>query len=232
MKVLAISGSQRGQEKAGSYKLIERICRACGEDYEIVSLRGKKIGGCTACLGCVKDNVCVLKDDAAELREKFVKADAFVIGGPNFFNGWNANLHCLLERLYQFRHQANEELWGKLCVAVGVGGGDGGPVCEQIETIMGYSFIETVAKVSGRGAAACFTCGYGETCKVGVPHMLWGEGVKITDDMIPDVEKQPELLKAADEAGKLLGQRLKSHDRKAVAEKMMQAMMSRFKEAT
>jgi hypothetical protein len=42
-----------------------------------------------------------------------------------------------------------------------------------------YNFVETVAKVTGQGAAACFSCGYGETCKVGIPTLLYGEGVKI-----------------------------------------------------
>jgi len=30
-------------------------------------------------------------------------------------------------------------------------------------------------------------CGHGETCRVCIPIMLLGEGVKITPDMIPDV---------------------------------------------
>jgi hypothetical protein len=49
---------------------------------------------------------------------------------------------------------------------------------------MAYNFVETIAKVSGQGAASCYSCGYGEICRVGVPIMVHGEGVKITDDMI------------------------------------------------
>jgi hypothetical protein len=50
-----------------------------------------------------------------------------------------------------------------------------------------YNFIETVAKVCGQGAASCFSCGCGDTCKVGIPFFLHGEGVTISQDMIPDV---------------------------------------------
>ena len=86
-----------------------------------------------------------------------------------------------------------------------------------------YNFIEPVAKVTGQGAASCYSCGYGETCSIGIPIMMYGSGVKI----IPDVDRQPEVLAAAAEAGKLLGQRLKSgHDRSKVTQAMQQKMMA------
>ena len=233
MKILGISGSSRGDQQSGCHKLVETVLEASGCEYELVSLRGKKILGCTGCLGCVEDNVCVLKDDMAPLREKFVEADAFVIAAPNYFSGMNAATHALLERLYQFRHREADTLWGKLAVAIGVGGGDGLPVTDQIEGFMGYSFIETVAKVSGQGAACCFTCGYGETCKVGAIHMFFGPGTKITEEITPAVEKQPEVMQAAVDAGKELGRRLsEGHDRAEVAARMQQQMMEKYKKST
>jgi hypothetical protein len=95
-----------------------------------------------------------------------------------------------------------------------------------------YNFVETVAKVTGQGAASCFSCGYGETCRVGVPTLLYGEGVKIKPDMIPDVTKQSDVIESATTAGKLLGQRLRDgHDRMAVAQKMQEQLMAKFKES-
>jgi hypothetical protein len=95
-----------------------------------------------------------------------------------------------------------------------------------------YNFVETVAKVTGQGAASCFSCGYGETCKVGVPTLLYGEGVKIKPDMIPDVTKQSDVIESATAAGKLLGQRLRDgHDRMAATQKMQQKLMAKFKES-
>ncbi len=233
MKILGISGSGRAPEVSGVYKLVQTILEASGCDYELVTLRGKNIGGCTACLGCVKDNVCKVQDDMAPLRDKIVEADAYVIGAPNYYSGINALTHALLERLYQFRHQEADLLWGKLAVAVGVGGSSGNLCCDEIEKFFSYSFIETVAKVSGQGAASCYTCGYGETCKVGAPIMIYGEGVKIRQEDIPDVTKQPEVVAAAAEAGKLLGQRLRhGYDRREVTEKMQKLMMEKFKSST
>jgi multimeric flavodoxin WrbA len=233
MKILGISGSPRAPETSGVYKLVKIVLEATGQDYELISLRGKKIGGCIACLGCVQDNICKVKDDMADLRDKIVKADAYVIGAPNYYSRMNALTSAFLERLYQFRHQTGNTLWGRLAVAVGIGGSSGQVCCDDIERFMDYKFIETVAKVSGRGAASCYSCGYGETCKVGVPVMVHGEGVKITDDMIPDVTKQPEVIAAAKRAGELLGQRLSNnYDRWQVAEKMQEIMMEKFKSST
>ena len=55
---------------------------------------------------------------------------------------------------------------------------------------------------------------------------------KITDEMIPDVAKQPEAMDGAAEAGRLLGQRLKDgHDRMQVTQKMQEKMMAMFEGA-
>ena len=80
--------------------------------------------------------------------------------------------------------------------------------------------------MTGKGAASCYSSGHGETCKVGIPIMLHGPEVKITDDMIPDVTKQPDAMQAAADAGRLLGERLRNgHDWEKVALMMQQKMM-------
>lgn len=232
MKILGIVGSCRKEGVSGVHKLVTTVLENTDCDYELVSLRGKKIGGCIACLGCVKDNICKVKDDLTELRPLIAEADAYVIGAPNYYSTLNAVTHAFLERWYQFRHQEGDTLWGKLGVAVGVGGTSDAFPADDIEKFFLYSFIETVAKVTGQGAASCFSCGFGETCKVGVPTLLYGEGVKITEDMIPRVTKQPKLMKAAAAAGKELGERLRNgHDRKAVTQKMQSTLMQMFSES-
>ena len=229
MKVLAISGSPRKEDTSGVYKLVSTVVENTGCEYEIVSLRGKKISNCIACLGCAKDNVCKLKDDLEPLREKLVEADAFVIGAPNYFNGMNALTHAFLERWYQFRHQAGSTMWGKLAVTVGVGGIHGNAPADQIELMCMYNFIEPVAKVQGQGTASCYTCGFGDTCEVGIPAFNHGPGVKYTEDMIPNVEKQPDVMAAAVEAGKLLGHRLNNgHDRTKVTNDVKEKLMAKF----
>jgi len=231
MKILGISGSPRDERRSGTYRLVETVLQHTGYDYELVSLRGKVIAGCTACLGCAKDNICKVNDDLGPLRAKIVEADAFVIGAPNYYGTLNAATHAFLERWFQFRHQEGSALWGKLAVAVGVGGTSGLAVPWDMEKFFLYNFIEPVAKVDGQGAASCFSCGYGESCKVGIPSMLFGPGTPYTEEMIPDVAKQPQTLQVAAEAGRYLGERLrKGHDRQAVTQAMQARLMAMFQE--
>lgn len=233
MKILGVVGSSRKEGVSGVHKLVTTVLESTGHDYDLVTLKAKKIGGCIACLGCVKDNVCKVEDDMTELRPLIAEADAYVIGAPNFYSSLNALTHAFLERWYQFRHREGDTLWGKLGVAVGVGGSSGNIPADAVEGFYLYNFIETIAKVSGQGAASCFTCGYGETCKVGAVNMLFGKGVKITEEIIPQVTKQPEVMEAAVAAGKALGHRLRNgHDRLAVTQKMQQTLMKKFAEST
>jgi len=212
---------------------VKTVLENTGCEYELISLRGKTITGCTACLGCVADNVCKVKDDMEPLREKLLEADAYVVGAPNFFSTLNATTHAFLERLYQFRHRAADSLWGKLAVTVGVGGSNGTPAIRPLEMFMMYSLIEVVTQVTGQGAACCFTCGYGETCDVGAIRMMHGPDFKITEENTPSVTKQPDVMQAAADAGKLLGQRLTTgHDRVAVTRNVQKMMMELFAEST
>ena len=209
MKILGISGSPRKDETSGVYKLVRAVIENTGVDYELISLRGKKISGCIACLGCAEDNVCKVKDYMTELRDKIIEADAYVIGAPNYYSTLNAITHSFIERWFQFRHQEGDILWGKLGVAVGVGGMQGQSPVVEIEKYFMYNFIETVAKVTGRGAASCYSCGYGETCKVGAIHMFFGPGTKITPEITPDLAKQPDRIAEARRLGMELTRRLK-----------------------
>ncbi len=208
MKVLGISGSPRSDST--TYRLVGEVLGAVDCETQFISLAGKKIGACIACLGCVEDNICVVNDDMAGLREAIVSADAYVIGGPNYFNMLNGLTHCFLERWYQFRHQEGDAVNGKLGVVVGVGGGMPEPPVENIKKFFEYNDIECVGSVGAQGPACCFMCGYGETCKVGAIHMFFGPGTKIVPEMVPDLCKQPDAIAEARRLGAELSRRLKN----------------------
>jgi len=229
MKILGISGSPRKNGKSGVFTLVQTVLDHTGMEYEMISLRNKKISGCIACLGCVKDNVCKVEDDFKVLRDKIVEADAYVLGGPNYFSTLNVISHAFLERFYQFRHQEGNLLMGKLAVAVGVSGtaGAGRFPADEIEKFFLYNFIETVAKVTGQGTASCYDCGYGETCRIGITAFNHGPGTKIAPEIIPNVKKQDDVINSAAEAGRLLADRLNNnHDRMKVAAAMQEKMMA------
>ena len=207
MKVLAVAGSPRRDRT--TEQLVREVLKGVGCETELVSLSGKTIGPCIACLGCVEDNVCVLEDDMRDLREKIVEADAYIIGAANYYGTLNGLAHCFLERWYQFRHRAGKAVAGKLGVAVGVGGGDPEKPAEDVQRFYEYNQIDCVGSVSAQGPASCFKCGHGETCEVGAIHMFFGPGTKITDDITPDLSQQPEKMQKARELGENLDERLR-----------------------
>jgi len=57
MKILGIVGSSRKEGVSGVHRLVTTVLENTAHEYEIVTLRGKNIGGCIACMGCVKDNI-------------------------------------------------------------------------------------------------------------------------------------------------------------------------------
>ena len=84
----------------------KKILAECEGETKYVSLAGKKINACISCLRCAKDNKCVVEDDFQSIAEEMVKAEAIVIGVPNYYNVPNGLSHCLLERCFCFRHQS------------------------------------------------------------------------------------------------------------------------------
>lgn len=209
MKVLGISGSPRKGKTTD--ELVKEVLAAVDCESEFVSLAGKKIAPCTACLACVKDNTCKIKDDMEPLREQILAADALVIGAPNYFSALNALSHCFLERLCQFRHQDCDFLAGKYAVIVSTGGIEPEVPAIMIEKMLPYYQIKHVGTVAAQGAASCFTCGYGETCGTGAVRMLCGEGVTISDEIIPNLTRQPDKVRAARKLGEKLNQVMEAH---------------------
>jgi multimeric flavodoxin WrbA len=206
MKVLGISGSPR--KGSITEQLVREVLNGVECEKEFISLAGRRIGPCIACLGCANDNVCVVDDDMQPLREKIVSADGYVIGAANYFSVLNGLAHCFLERWYQFRHREGKAVAGKPAVVVGVGGGMPEAPVENIRKFCEYNQIECIGSVSAQGPASCFTCGYGESCKVGAIHMFFGPGTKITPEITPELTKQPERIAEARRLGAELGRRL------------------------
>ncbi|MDR9502404.1 MAG: flavodoxin family protein [Desulfurivibrionaceae bacterium] len=208
MRVLGISGSPRPGRTTD--RLVQEVLGAVGRETEFVSLAGKKIAPCTACLGCVRDNVCKIKDDMEPLRDKILAADALVIGAPNYFSALNGLSHCFLERFCQFRHRDGNLLAGKYAVIVSTGGMEPEVPAAMIERMLPYYQIRHLGSVAAQGAASCFTCGHGESCSAGAVRMLYGEGVQITEEIIPDLSRQPDKIAAARSLGRKLGEMISS----------------------
>jgi multimeric flavodoxin WrbA len=202
MKILGISGSPRRNKT--TERLVKEVLGATNCETEFISLSGKKIAPCSACLACVPDNICKIDDDMAWLRDKILNADAYVFGAPNYFSTLNSLTHCFLERFCQFRHRSSSALAGKFAVIVSTGGLTPEIPSKVIEAMLPYYQIKHVGTVSAQGAASCFTCGHGDNCSAGAVSILLGPGQKITEENMPNLSRQPIKIEEAQRLGKKL----------------------------
>lgn len=79
MKVLGVSGSPI--KNSNTDRALKAVLDATECETEFIKLIDYTVEPCRACLGCVKSNTCVIKDDGIMLTEKTKEADALVIAG-------------------------------------------------------------------------------------------------------------------------------------------------------
>jgi multimeric flavodoxin WrbA len=100
MKTLAISGSPR--PRGNTYALLQEALKVLaqhGMDTEYISLHGKTILGCKACLKCAKDkNRCAQEDDFMPIFTAMAQADGIIVGSPVYFGSATPELMALLDR--------------------------------------------------------------------------------------------------------------------------------------
>ena len=100
MKVLAISGSPRPE---GNTRLLLqealKALEAQGIATEYLSLHGKQVLPCRACLKCAENkNRCAQEDDFMPIYEAMAAADGLIVGSPVYFGSATPNLMALLDR--------------------------------------------------------------------------------------------------------------------------------------
>ena len=103
MKVLGISGSPRsgGNTDILINIALERMA-AAGFETDFLPLAGRQIRPCEACGGCAENDKveCVLGDPGFEgIVERFMAADAVVVGSPVYFGSATPQTMALLDRV-------------------------------------------------------------------------------------------------------------------------------------
>jgi multimeric flavodoxin WrbA len=102
MKVVAFNGSPR--VKGNTATLLNVVLAELnyeGIETELVSLAGKTIPGCRACLQCFErsDGHCVVEGDIVnDCIDKMHAADGILLGSPTYFSDVTAGMKALIER--------------------------------------------------------------------------------------------------------------------------------------
>ena len=137
LKVIGLSGSPRhGATEAVIRAGLKEMEKFPGVETELISLAQKEIRPCEGCGYCLKNHCgCLFRDDMDALIERFVEADAYLIGTPVYVHAITPQLMAFFSRLRPVGAMTPEKLCGKLGAAVAVGGARNGGE-EAADTIL------------------------------------------------------------------------------------------------
>ncbi len=101
MKVVAINGSPRltGNTTIAINTVFKEL-QEVGIETEMIHLTKFKVQGCTACMGCARnqDGKCVIPDDFNTIFDKIKEADGILIGSPVYVSGMTGQTKCFIDR--------------------------------------------------------------------------------------------------------------------------------------
>lgn len=183
--ILGISAS--GRKNRMIHQTVSAIASEYGQEYEVISLAGKRINGCIGCTQCASDNICKIKDDWSDIGAKMAQADVIIFGAPNYFGTINALGHACLERTFSFRHRGVFTLKNKIGISVSTlrSTATHDPVKEMIERFMMANQMNILGHVTVEGYGQCYTCGFGHDCDVGNVVRKHGVLTKIEKEHLP-----------------------------------------------
>ena len=207
MKILGISGSPIADSNTD--RAVKAVLTASGIDHEFHKLSEYTVSPCNACLGCVKTNRCVIKDDGNFFVELVKEADALVIGGFTPYSTLDSRTKAFLERMYPLRHN-HGLLKGKpgasvisSCVPENAEGlpPAGMLGANAVQFFMMEEGMNYLGNVDLKGNVPCLTCGNGDSCSMTGITLLYGPGATTASVGLRAFEKQPEAVASAQEIG-------------------------------
>ena len=104
MKVVAFNGSPRAKGNTHhALAVVGEALKEEGIEFELIHVGNQVIRGCTACMGCVKnqDERCVFGDDGVnDWIQKMKEADGIVLGSPVHYAGIAGTMKSFLDRAF------------------------------------------------------------------------------------------------------------------------------------
>jgi len=203
MKVLGVSGSPI--QNSNTDRALKIVLEATGMKSEFIKLSDYNVGPCDACLGCIKTNRCIKKDDGVMLAEKTYKANAIIIAGFTPYSSLDSRTKAYMERLYPLRHR-HGLMAGKPGAAIITSaiprGQEGLPPAAEIgiQAIKDFMIEEGMKFIGGvslLGNVPCIRCGQDGQCQMSSLKMIHGQDATPSsvgiNDFEDDLEKVAEL---------------------------------------
>lgn len=136
MKVVGICGSPRkGANTEFALNFTLDILKEKGFETEAILLAERDLRYCDHCGACLEGKECSINDDAKEIFEKMLAADAIIVASPTYFSSVTAQLKALFDRSIMVRGKLKGKIGGAIAVGRARNGGQE-LVCEQIHQWM------------------------------------------------------------------------------------------------
>jgi len=203
VQVLGISGSPIPESNTD--RAVKYILEQTGLETAFLKLSELDVEPCRACLGCVRDNRCVVKDDGQTLAELFHEAPAFVLGAYTPYSSLDARSKTFMERMYCFRHRvgAGAGKFGASVITTACAPDVAGlpPAAETATSQIAFWMMEEgIANLGSMvllGNVPCIRCGYGDDCKMSGVEMIHGSEASVASVGVREFEDDESLLATA-----------------------------------
>lgn len=152
IRILGISGSPRNMATDFLVQETLRIARdKYGAETDYFSAKGKKLNFCIHCDYCIRTKEgCIHKDDiSAELYDKMIWADAWVIGTPVYQGTVSAQTKTIMDRCRAVVAKDPKVFLHKVGMGIADGGDRIGGQEPSIQTILNFYVINEMIPVGG-----------------------------------------------------------------------------------
>jgi multimeric flavodoxin WrbA len=152
IKILGISGSPRNMATDFLVQEALKIAKdKYGAETEYFSSKGKKMNFCIHCDFCIrKKEGCIHKDDiAAELYDKMMWADAWIMGTPVYQGTVSAQTKTIMDRCRAVVARDPKVFLNKVGMGIADGGDRIGGQEPAIQTILNFYVISEMIPVGG-----------------------------------------------------------------------------------
>lgn len=147
--ILGLCGSPRAQATEHVLEAALKILEEQGMETYFWTVRGKRIGFCVHCDGCLGGGGCVIQDDVQEVYPLLREAEGLIIASPVYNGGVSAQMKAVMDRTRALLASDPDSLRGKPGMAIAVGGDRAGGQELALQQISTYYTINGVLTLSG-----------------------------------------------------------------------------------
>ncbi|MBK5132855.1 flavodoxin family protein [Candidatus Bathyarchaeota archaeon] len=147
--VVGFCGSPR--EKATDYVLKMALEEMRKQGFETIffTVKGKNINFCIHCDYCLKNKVCVFKDDMQEVYSLLKKADGIIFATPVYNGGVSAQTKAIMDRCRAAVAGEKNFFKNKIGIGLALGGDRVGGQEAALTQIITFYILNAIRPISG-----------------------------------------------------------------------------------